>query len=129
LIQFNRPGIWDRDGKQVAIKDITDGASKTYFVGEKAMSPAHYTTGGDPGDNSAILRCWRGACVRFAMNVPQHDTAKTCFACHDFGSAHRSSWNMVFCDGSVHSLSYDMDFLTHHAMATPRGEEAVSLLE
>jgi hypothetical protein len=63
------------------------------------------------------------------MNVPQHDTAKTCFACHDFGSAHRSSWNMVFCDGSVHSLSYDMDFLTHHAMATPRGEEAVSLLE
>ena len=35
-----------------------------------------------------------------------------------FGSAHSAIWNAVFCDGSVHSLSYRMDMATHQALAT-----------
>ena len=37
----------------------------------------------------------------------------------NFGSAHPSTWNAVFCDGSVHSLSYNIDLATHQAFVNP----------
>jgi Protein of unknown function (DUF1559) len=35
-----------------------------------------------------------------------------------FGSAHPSTWNAVFCDGSVHQISYNIDLATHQALST-----------
>jgi prepilin-type processing-associated H-X9-DG protein len=34
-----------------------------------------------------------------------------------FGSAHSSSFHMAFCDGSVHSVGYDIDPVAHRALA------------
>jgi prepilin-type N-terminal cleavage/methylation domain-containing protein len=38
--------------------------------------------------------------------------------CHSFGSAHPTNWNAVLCDGSVHSITYDISFATHTALAS-----------
>jgi hypothetical protein len=122
------PGIWDhgpsnqpfgRAGR-VRAADVSDGLSQTYLIGEKAMSAGQYTTGRDQGDDSDIYHCPGGNCVRWAKKSPVQDMAGTesCWSCHSFGSAHPTSWNAVFCDGSVHSLSYAMNFSTHAALAS-----------
>jgi prepilin-type N-terminal cleavage/methylation domain-containing protein len=119
------PGIWaptprGKPAKAVRYKDIKDGVSKTYLIGEKALSSDQYTTGQDRGDDGTIYDCPRGNCVRFAKRVPAHDVRQrdNCWNCHSFGSAHPTSWNMAFCDGSVHSLSYDLSFAAHAAYAS-----------
>jgi prepilin-type processing-associated H-X9-DG protein len=42
-----------------------------------------------------------------------------------FGSAHTGGFNGVFADGSVHTLSYDIDPLMFNALATRAGDEVI----
>jgi Protein of unknown function (DUF1559) len=107
----------------VRAKDVTDGLSKTYLVGEKSMAANQYETGTDQGDGGSIFDCMRGSCLRFAKRTPAHDSlpgagTESCWGCHSFGSAHASTWNAVLCDGSVRSLTYTMSFSTHKALAS-----------
>jgi prepilin-type N-terminal cleavage/methylation domain-containing protein/prepilin-type processing-associated H-X9-DG protein len=123
-------GIWSV-GRQVATKDIVDGLSRTYLVGEKVMDSMKYTNGRDFGDRAPIvgLRDNRGAAnsyVRFAVSLPSRDAPNTCFSCHNFGSAHFSGSNMAMADGSVRSISYAMDVRIHRAMASIKGNEPLN---
>ena len=108
------------------LKKIVDGTTKTYLIGEKSVNPRHYRTGSGEGDRGSILDCAGGSCVRFAFKVPGPDRPTACFACHDFGSAHQTMWNMVFVDGSVRGMGYDMDFAVHSALSSPNGHEAAA---
>jgi prepilin-type N-terminal cleavage/methylation domain-containing protein len=127
------PGIWQKvtqPGGQRVIKlvsdtDVRDGLSFTYLIGEKSVSLDNYETGNDAGDNSSIYECRKATCVRFAKRVPGRDVpaAEACWSCHNFGSAHLTHWNVVYCDGSVHSLSYEMNFATHQALASRAGRD------
>jgi prepilin-type N-terminal cleavage/methylation domain-containing protein len=119
------PGIWEildtpEKMKRIRYKDVKDGLSKTYLIAEKAVSAYHYTSGHDPGDDSSIFSCLRGNCVRFSKKVPIQDehVRDGCWSCHNFGSAHPASFNAVYCDGSVHSLTYDINFAVHAALAS-----------
>jgi prepilin-type N-terminal cleavage/methylation domain-containing protein len=125
----------------VRASQVTDGLSKTYLVGEKTVPSDHYTDGLADGDNvdiySGCLGSDTGACDRRADGAPVHDLAggatdyDTVFpngvkhyfdlGRELFGSAHSATWNVVFCDGSVHSLSYNIDLATHQALATRAG--------
>jgi prepilin-type N-terminal cleavage/methylation domain-containing protein len=129
LIFLILPRNEDAFGLKMSLKAITDGTSKTYLVGEKAMHSDHYESGLDQGDAWPHTAGHRGSSVRFAADLPEHDSINQqgCLACHDFGSAHRSNWNAVFCDGSVRGLGYDIDFLVHKALATSRSGEIVEL--
>jgi hypothetical protein len=129
VFEVKWPGIWERlpwpdksinPMKRIGYKGVKDGLSKTYLIGEKSVSSNHYMSGRDPGDDSSIFDCAGGNCVRFAKRVPIQDRpeAENNWSGQNFGSAHPTSWNAVFCDGSVHSLSYEMDFSTHAALAS-----------
>ncbi|MFO0914127.1 MAG: DUF1559 domain-containing protein [Pirellulales bacterium] len=125
------PGIWEQ-GRRLGPEDVTDGASKTYLIGEKGMDKRHYTDGRDLGDRSPIVADRQAhpfgavnSYVRFAARQPGPDKVDNCQSCHDFGSAHTSTWNVSYIDGSVHAPTYDMDVVVHRALASVRGGEKV----
>jgi prepilin-type N-terminal cleavage/methylation domain-containing protein len=129
-ITLEYDGIWTL-GRRTALKLIVDGLSNTYLVGEKSMDVLHYTTGEDVGDRAPIagLKDNYGAAnsyVRFAAKTAARDIPNNCQSCHDFGSAHPVSWNIAMADGSVRSLSYDMDVRLHRALASIDGEEVAT---
>ena len=106
---------------QIAIRDITDGTNSTYLLGEKYVSPDHYRgysgNAADPlpygnlapafiGFDSTQSR-WTGD-----FDAPLQDRP----GFHDyqrFGSAHPGGFLMAFCDGSVHSISYEIESTVH----------------
>jgi prepilin-type N-terminal cleavage/methylation domain-containing protein/prepilin-type processing-associated H-X9-DG protein len=101
---------------QVTIAMIRDGTSNTYMVGEKYLTPEHYspqTTAdlddGDDGPAYAGMGCdfYRTSGILPYQDQPQYTNAFT------FGSAHGAGFNMAFCDGSVQTISYDVDAKVH----------------
>ena len=134
----------------VRASDVTDGLSKTYLVGEKAVPSDHYATGLAGGDCTNWYTCqgsneFGNDCLRSTYRVPIRDPASgvTYYDHADlsvtdmyhtagnagpvaiffygvdlYGSAHPSTCNFVFCDGSVHSISYNISLATHQALAS-----------
>jgi type II secretory pathway pseudopilin PulG len=136
-IDFDGPvdlaGIWSQEfsGPRsfVRSKDVTDGIAKTYLVGEKVIVVDDYTTGLGRGDTTGMFQCGGGDCMRVAHNIPVPDPINSVrdfdeggirFMNIDyyFGSAHPGIWNVVFCDGSIHRMSFSMSFATHQALAS-----------
>ena len=104
------------------------------------MDPLKYVTGDDFGDRGPIAgfnnpspATNQGATnsyVRFAVQDPKvntaavsHDASSNCMFCHNFGSAHYTTWNISMADGSVRSMSYEMDIKLHLALASISGNE------
>ena len=99
---------------EVRMANVTDGASNTYMVGEKYLSPDCYLTGGCPADNETALSGWDNDTHRTATSwaTPYQDQPGY-GATDSFGSAHTGGFNMVLCDGSVHTINYSIDATTH----------------
>ena len=130
-VTISNDGVWVL-GKRVSLKSMTDGTSKSYLVGEKAMDVNRYATGDDLGDRAPIAgwssrRGVANSYVRYGARKPGRDGPDNCLTCHDFGSAHTNGWNSVMCDGSVRSISYSMDVVLHRALASIRGSEPTDL--
>jgi prepilin-type N-terminal cleavage/methylation domain-containing protein len=127
LLEYD--GVWAL-GRRISANQITDGLTRTYLIGEKGMDVTQYTTGTDYGDRGPIagLVDFDGASnayVRFAVSPPMLDVRKTCQSCHDFGSAHIASWNTSLVDGSVRSISYNMDIRLHRRLAAINNGDVV----
>ena len=121
---------------RITLKQITDGTTKTYLAGEKSLQPQFYL-GGGPTDNGSlyeghdwdILR-WAGADGNNTSNNP--NTSLDWLPIHDennisssygekvFGSAHPSGCFFVMCDGSVQSITYEVDPTVHWRLANRR---------
>ena len=118
--------------KWSARRDVTDGLSKTYYAAEKMIPADEYEDGTFWGDSNSIFVCPLGDCVRFAEQPPQHDPLvhldqnQACKSCHNFGGSHPSTWNAVYCDGSVHALTFIMSFATHRALASRAAGDATN---
>jgi len=98
---------------EIRIAQVTDGTSNTLMVGEKYLNPDFYEDSQGLGDDEGAYagqqvdscRWTDGREERF---LPLQDRAG--FVHHfAFGSAHPGGWNAAFCDGSVHSINYDLD--------------------
>jgi prepilin-type N-terminal cleavage/methylation domain-containing protein/prepilin-type processing-associated H-X9-DG protein len=98
---------------------IVDGTSRTYLLGEKYLHSDHYLSGESNADNDSVFS---GFCsdnhryTRIDLTLAQDDTlpASSTLAQYRFGSAHSGGANMVYCDGSVQVVSYDLDPLIHY---------------
>ena len=113
------------DGMTVKIADITDGASNTYLIGEKYLSPDYYLNALAPDDNNGIVcgydwdyQRWTLVHNGSAEPTPPIQDAPGLWNGYIFGSAHASVFNMAFCDGSVHAVNYSIDATTHELLGS-----------
>jgi len=112
---FQLPGDMNATGvsfvlSTIKMANITDGASNTILAGEKYMAPDSYTNGSLEGDFQSWDVGYLDDVNRWGSpNQPllQDTWGLDSYEC--FGSAHVDSAGFVFCDGSVHRLSYLMD--------------------
>ena len=123
---YNSTGISFRLST-IRIEDIIDGTSNTYMVGEKFVLSTEYTTGDYHADDRSAYQGAGNDILRLTTHPALRD--KEGFNeenCWDFGSAHSSGWNAVFCDGSVHFMSYDLDSEIHRTNGTRHERKAGS---
>jgi prepilin-type N-terminal cleavage/methylation domain-containing protein/prepilin-type processing-associated H-X9-DG protein len=98
---------------EVRVKDVTDGSSKTYMIGEKYQSTETYYTGTDGADNQCIYSGHDSDNNGYTgdspsdIDRPRRDATQK--LPHHFGGAHNEGLHMAFCDGSVHYESYEID--------------------
>jgi prepilin-type N-terminal cleavage/methylation domain-containing protein/prepilin-type processing-associated H-X9-DG protein len=120
----------------VSTRKITGGTTHKYMAGEKFLYSDKYLTGDTDGDNHWLWTGWDDDLYRtagiFYMTSPkpgetvpspippQRDMPSTAadattkqYAADMWGSAHPAVFNMLFCDGSVHSIAYEIDLLVH----------------
>jgi prepilin-type N-terminal cleavage/methylation domain-containing protein len=104
----------------IKIKDILVGTAHLYLAGEKYLNPDNMLTSDSDNDQP-----WSQGLdidtVRWVANPPQRDRHGSQFP-DIFGSSHASTFNMVFCDGAVHSISYDIDATAHRALGNRKGK-------
>ena len=105
---------------QVTAKMITDGLSKTYLLGERYLDPDNYE------DRQRVRRqseLGQGLRLRYLSLDANYRARRRCktrpasAGCDmEFGSAHSGVFQMAFCDGSVHAISYEIDPQTHKCL-------------
>lgn len=121
----------------IAARQITDGTSKTYLLGEKFIEIDHYDTGWSISDDqNAYVGFDRDNQVSSRYR-PLGDTSSAEMAKvinglgedygFHFGSAHPRSFHAAMCDGSVHSVANDIDDAVHRAAGSRDEAEPVAL--
>lgn len=92
----------------VAMRAIGRGTSNTFLVGERYVDASHYADGIDVGDNEAMYVGFDNDNCRTTLEPPRRDKAGYPSSLL-FGSAHTSGVNMLYCDGSVRLVTFDVD--------------------
>jgi prepilin-type N-terminal cleavage/methylation domain-containing protein/prepilin-type processing-associated H-X9-DG protein len=112
---------------EIRLGQITDGTSSTAMVGEKYLNPQNYTTGQDLADDQGIYIGHDRDMNRYFGNfigegvadpghvrstqglLPQQDREGLALDPNGgWGSPHPGGFHIVFCDGSVRQISYDI---------------------
>jgi prepilin-type N-terminal cleavage/methylation domain-containing protein len=113
---------------QYTFKDITDGLSNTFMIGEKAVIPDWCMTGQSYGDDQGPFVAderdsYRAAawdlepdCVTANLMRPTQDTpgVDNTFG---FGSAHSDGLYFALCDASVRFINYAVDEMAYRRLA------------
>jgi prepilin-type N-terminal cleavage/methylation domain-containing protein/prepilin-type processing-associated H-X9-DG protein len=121
---------------------ITDGTTQTYLVGEKYCDPLNYETENlftqqDENQDIYVGYEWDNHRVSWSpvgefpavsqqeLYQPAQDTPGS-YKRAAFGSAHTGGFNMAMCDGSVQTVSYDIDPLAHRYLASRLDGEVIN---
>jgi len=110
----------------LSLSDISDGTSNTILVGEKALNPARYNTGGWWFDEPIFTGGSAGTSRSGTVVVSDAVGGETGQVSSDWGSAHIAGAQFVFADGSVRTVPYATNRSVVRALLTPDGKEVVS---
>jgi prepilin-type N-terminal cleavage/methylation domain-containing protein len=111
-------GVITRHG-EIKPKNISDGLSNTFLVGEKSLSQDYYANGWDAADNQNMYVAFDWDVNRWgnAINLLFRDRPGV-WGIAAFGAAHPAVCQFVFCDGSVHPIAFNIDGVTLGALAS-----------
>ncbi|MBN2295949.1 MAG: DUF1559 domain-containing protein [Pirellulales bacterium] len=117
---------------QIRISDITDGTNCTYMIGEKYLQPDFYATGKDGADDQGMYEACGIDTLRWGyvdeiqgIGYPAMQDTPGYKSWHIFGSAHTGGANYVLCDGSVRSISYEIDGFVNRRLANRHDGETI----
>ena len=129
------PGFEDSKGNEVkydglihgrsmvAYRQVTDGLSNTLLLGEKNLYFEAYELGTTGlGDNENLYVGFGRDNCRSTNDVPFPDSQRKP---DSFGSAHSVGAHMAFADGSVRSVSYEVEREVFSALGSRDGEELI----
>ncbi|MFM9059988.1 MAG: DUF1559 domain-containing protein [Planctomycetaceae bacterium] len=117
---------------RIRLREIPDGLSATYLVGEKYVDPAVVATGLSDDDDQCLYSGHDRDVLRTGLEPPSGDragfdpTTRTGVTGSTnkfplpiaFGSAHPDSCGMAMADGSVRAVAYAIDAAAHRAAAS-----------
>jgi prepilin-type N-terminal cleavage/methylation domain-containing protein/prepilin-type processing-associated H-X9-DG protein len=112
-------------------KDITDGHSKTMMIGEKRIYTNRYALG-DWHDDIGWTDGWDPDIMRYTGYRPGRDVEQGGpgdpggVIGYYFGSAHLTGFNVVYADGHVRQIPYDIDLITFNAIGDRRDGLAIA---
>jgi hypothetical protein len=110
---------------EVRLAQITDGTANTYMICERNINPDHYADGRGPDDDGRDVGFDNDSC-REAFHEPMPDTQGISLE-DRFGSAHPDIWQAAMCDGSVHTLRFDVDVKIHRRMGNRDDREPATV--
>lgn len=105
---------------------IVDGSSHTYLAAERYICPDVYNTGISATNDQGWISAYDFDVCRWTVNdnppsgttsifQPRRDQSGYDDA-YNFGSSHPYIFQAVFCDGSVHSIKFDIELETHRRL-------------
>lgn len=115
---------------RVANANITDGASNTYLIGEKYLNPDSYTNGSWWTDNRGMYQGEDADTCGWSVNGTDYNRLRPTQdrrglnRDYCFGSTHTDSLNMVFCDGSVRPVRYEIEPRIHALLGNRKDGQA-----
>lgn len=106
-------GLLVRSGIDVQVPptrvgDVTDGVANTIAVAEKRLN-VRLLGQRQQDDNEGYTAGWDHDTLRLTTVPPARDHRGDSDGGDAFGSSHPATFNAAFADGSVQSLSYDID--------------------
>jgi prepilin-type N-terminal cleavage/methylation domain-containing protein len=142
-IGFHKDSIYTVNGSQVNwmnkvhgvlyqayeynLKDMVDGTSQTFMVGEKYVQPEPVTP--DIGDDQS---CWGGDdldTVRLVGNLASARPLQDQIGIqgfYNFGSAHPGTFHMSMCDASIQAIDFNIDLEVYGRLGNRRDGEVAS---
>jgi prepilin-type processing-associated H-X9-DG protein len=121
---------------------ITDGTSKTFLISEKFVRSDLYE-GGSYSDDQGWTDGWDPDTMRSTCIPPLQDSDPIAFSFLPlnstsdyfgensdvvyFGSSHTGGINCALADGSVHSISYDVDPIAFNRLGAKNDGELVDM--
>jgi prepilin-type processing-associated H-X9-DG protein len=105
-VVVRKPGPFRNRGQSVRMSIITDGTSMTLLIGEKRLQP-ELLGRAQPHDDQGFTSGWDRDEVCWG-HIPPASDKRGENGFYQFGSAHPSGFNAVFCDGSVRIIRYNI---------------------
>ena len=132
--------VFVNNPRPIQFSKITDGTSHTFLLGEKYVRSDLYE-GAGKSDDQGWADGWDPDGIRSTCFQPYQDSDPIGFKfeplnsnmdifgrdqdTYYFGSAHTGGFNGIFADGSIRTLSYDVDVVLFNALATRAGDEVI----